>query len=96
MKIKLIDFSGEFCGRRTTPGLSQLRDLIRSRVKQSQPLIIDTVGVKTITPSYIDELLPPLMIELGKENVLNNVSFDPPLQGFALKQIERGYKNRIQ
>lgn len=35
------------------------------------------------------------MIEFGKDKVLSLIKFDPPLDGYAAEQIERGYNNRL-
>lgn len=94
MILKLYDFSGEFCSRRTTPGLKELKEQIRLHILNNTPITLSSENVKLITPSYIDELLPSLMVELGKEKVLNLIKFSPPLTGYALEQIERGYTNR--
>lgn len=94
MNLNLYDFSGEFCSRRTTPGLQNLKKKLHQLLTTNTSVLLSTAKVKIITPSYVDELLPSLMIEFGKDKVLTLIKFDPPLAGYAAEQIERGYNNR--
>ena len=95
MIIKFFDYSGEFCTRRTTPGLLELKETLRRELGKGTFVILSLEGVKIITPSYIDELLPTLMIELGKEKVLGQIKFEPKLNKYVEGQIERGYRARV-
>jgi hypothetical protein len=96
MILKLYDYSGEFCTRRTTTGLQEIKLILRKSITSNTPIILSLEKVKLITPSYIDELLPDLMAEFGKEKVLGLVKFDQALNKYVAEQIERGFKNRIK
>lgn len=94
MKINLLDIGGEFCTRRTSPAIPIIISKIEECLKLSQKLLINTVGVKLVGPSFIDEILPALIIKYGSDAVLSTVTFDPPLEGFTKDQIEIGVRNR--
>lgn len=92
--IHLIEIGGEFCTERTSTSLNEMKKRLRTNIQRNEKTIIDTKGVKLITPSYVDELIPPLMIEFGAEKTLNLIEFLPPLQGFLSEQVDRGYRAR--
>lgn len=92
--IRLYEISGEFCTRRNSPSLPHLRHLIEEEIVSGNQVQIDTSQVKILTPSFIDELIPPLIIKHGKELVDRLVTFSPPLTGYLKEQVERGTKSR--
>lgn len=94
MIIKLVDFSGEFCTNRKNEGLIRVIAELKKALQSEEKVIISSNGVKILTPSYIDELIPPLAIEFGVEKVEKMITFSPPLTGFLLEQLNRGVKNR--
>ncbi len=94
MIINLKEHSGEFCTARKNKGLSQVIQILKMALEKNEKITISTTGVKILTPSYIDELIPPLVIIFGSEKIKQLVSFSPPLTGFILEQIDRGIKNR--
>lgn len=94
MTVKLVDHAGEFCTRRNSPGLPALRKLIESALEANTPIEIDRVGVKILTPSFIDELLPGIVLKFGDETVERLVTFRPPLEGFLKEQVTRGLQAR--
>ena len=96
MKIKLIDFGGEFCTKRTSSAIPKIKNLIIECMNKNDVLEIDTEKVKLIGPSFIDEILPPLMIQYGSEVILKSVKFIPDLEGYTKDQIAIGVKNRIR
>ncbi|MFN8945133.1 MAG: hypothetical protein ACK5WZ_10995 [Pseudobdellovibrionaceae bacterium] len=94
MKIKLVDFGGEFCTSRKSPAIEKLREVIEKSIQSNTPIEILRDGVKVLTPSFIDELLPPLVIQYGEEQVMGIISFLPPLDGYLKEQLHRGVAAR--
>jgi hypothetical protein len=94
MKINLLDYGGEFCTRRSSPAIPIIISIIESCISKNENLEIDTTGVKLIGPSFIDEILPRLIIKYGSEKVLGIVTFSPPLEGYTKDQVTIGVKNR--
>lgn len=89
MIVQLIDFGGEFCTSRKSPAIQKLHELIENCIRKNSPLEISRDGVKVLTPSFIDELLPPLIMKHGEEKVLSLVKFSPPLNGYLEEQVHR-------
>lgn len=96
MRIKLVEIGGEFCTSRKAPSIAGLRQQLDSCLENDKSVVIETAGVKILTPSYIDELIPPLMVKHGEAKVLNLIEFTPPLTGFLKEQLTRGLANRIR
>ena len=95
MIINLAEVVGEFCVLRTDPQIPKLREIITQAILAEEVITIDWTQVKILTPSFLDELLPPLMISLGgKEKVMEKISFVPILTGFLAQQLDRGYQLR--
>jgi hypothetical protein len=68
MKIRLVDIGGEFCTRRTDPSLARLRETVEACIANGQAVEIDLTGIKILTPSFIDELIPPLNVKFGSDS----------------------------
>ena len=94
MIIKFIELGGEFCTRRNSQALPQIKKLIEGSILKNESVICDWTGVKILTPSFIDEFMPELILKYGIEKINALVSFNPKLEGFLAHQIERGVKNR--
>ena len=95
MKINLIDFGEEFCTKRTSTTIPKLKKLIVECMNNNEVLEINTEKVKLIGPSFVDEILPSLIIQYGADRILKSVKFAPELQGYSKDQIAIGVKNRI-
>lgn len=96
MKIKLADIAGEFCTTRNSPGLPQIISILKDCLDRNENVEIELTGVKLLTPSFIDELIPPLIIKYGKEKIDQSIVFRPALVGFVKDQIDRGVQQRLQ
>ncbi|PIU01251.1 MAG: hypothetical protein COT74_01745 [Bdellovibrionales bacterium CG10_big_fil_rev_8_21_14_0_10_45_34] len=94
MIIRLVEIAGEFCTRRNMPALAEIKKILVEKLEKQEPVEISTAGVKILTPSFIDELIPDLINQYGEEKVTSLISFNPPLEGFLKEQISRGVKNR--
>ena len=94
MKIKLVDVAGEFCTSRKSVALPDLRSMLEKHIANQEPLIISREGVKILTPSFIDELLPGLILKFGEKQVRQFVKFEPPLDGYLAEQVHRGVAAR--
>lgn len=94
MKIRLVDFGGEFCTSRKSPALEKLREKIEECIRSKTPLQISREGVKVLTPSFVDELLPPLILKHGESEVSQIVTFEPALDGYLEEQVHRGVAAR--
>jgi len=94
VKLHLAEIGGEFCTQRTAPSLPNLRSLIEACIEKQEPVEIETIGVKILTPSFIDELIPPLIVKFGEARIQSLITFNPPLTGFLKEQIERGTRLR--
>ena len=94
MRIKFIDLGGEFCTRRTSVGIPKILALIEGAILKNENVICDWTEVKILTPSFIDEIIPQIIIKYGKPKYDQLVSFDPILTGFLADQVDRGVKNR--
>ena len=92
MTIKLLESVGEFCTRRNNPHLEKIKEKIRTQLMENNSVCIDRTGIKALTPSFIDELVSPLVIELGRDKIDQCLSFDPPLEGYLSEQVERGVR----
>lgn len=92
--ICLIDEAGEFCTARTDPSIPKLREDVRGELLQGRSVQIIRQGIKSITVSFLDEWLGPLIQEFGLEQVRQNVHFDPPLEPFLAKQLDRSRRLR--
>ena len=94
MKLRLLDVGGEFCTRRNSPSLPPLIKTLESAIEANTGVEIDRDGVKILTPSFIDELIPPLMVKYGEDVVNKLIKFTPPLDGFLKDQLARGLRAR--
>ncbi len=94
MIIDLKAEAGEFCTVRTHPKLPNLIHKIKEALLKGESVEIQWSHVKILTPSFLDELIPPLMIELGYDLLKQKVTFNPPLTGFLAEQPDRGFSNR--
>jgi hypothetical protein len=56
----------------------------------------DWTGVKILTPTFIDEIFPELIIKHGLDKIEKLITFTPKLTGFLAHQLERGVKNRAK
>jgi len=63
-------------------------------MNNNEILEINTEKIKLIGPSFIDEILPPLILQYGEDKILEIVKFTPDLQGYSKDQILIGVKNR--
>ncbi len=93
-EINLAIESSEFCVKRTDPNLPKIIELLDQAVLKQSPIQVEWSQVKILTPSYIDELLPKLIIKHGEANFWKYVQFKPALTGFLHDQIAIGVKNR--
>lgn len=91
-----MDYDGEICNKRTLPGIQKIKEKIKQALDSNQNLTIDRTGVKVLTPSYIDELIPQFNIDYGKDKVSKLIQFSPPLEGFLAEQVERGTNLRLK
>ncbi|MCB0341714.1 MAG: hypothetical protein H6626_07615 [Pseudobdellovibrionaceae bacterium] len=95
MKIRLVEIGGEFCTSRRSPALEKLRALTKECLDKGEYLEILTEGVKILTPSFIDEWIPPLIIEYGEETYQKFIRFEPALEGYLKEQVQRGVAARL-
>jgi hypothetical protein len=96
MIIKFLDLGGEFCTRRTSEAIPRIKALIEKALLNNENIVCDWTGVKILTPSFIDEIIPELIIKYGATKIQKHVSFRPVLTGFLSHQVERGVKNRSE
>jgi hypothetical protein len=94
VKINLRDETGEFCSSRTDPSIPRLRQAVRDELEKGNPVQVSREGTKSITVSFLDEWLGPLIVGFGLERIQKDVLFDPPLEPFLAKQLERS--NRLR
>ena len=75
------------CGRGNPPAK------LDSSLENEESVVIETVGVKVLTPSFLDELIPPLMVKHGKAKVLSLIEFKISVHnlfpGFSLDEVRR-------
>ena len=90
MILELVKVAGEFCTSRKSPALIDLKERTDACLSSDQTLEVDLLGVKVLTPSFIDEWLPDLIIKYGEDKFHRLVVFNPPLEGFLKEQITRG------
>ncbi|MEK6705269.1 MAG: hypothetical protein AABZ06_05730 [Bdellovibrionota bacterium] len=96
MIIDLRDYAGEFCSSRTDPSIPALRQCVRNALLQGDIVQVSRKRIKSITVSFLDEWLGPIIVELGLERVRKEVRFDPPLEPILAKQLERSSRLRTQ
>ena len=94
MIIKFVEIGGEFCTRRTSDAIPKIKAMIEEALLKNENVVCDWTGVKILTPSFIDEIIPELTIRHGSIKIQKYVSFNPELTGFLSHQIERGVMNR--
>jgi hypothetical protein len=94
MVINFLELGGEFCSRRTSEAIPLIKAQIEKALQNHSDIVCDWTGVKILTPSFIDEIIPPLILIYGADRVQKHVSFKPELTGFLSHQVERGVKNR--
>lgn len=99
LTINLLKEVGEFCKSRTDPQIPNLRDKIRNSITECEAIVIDVTGVKSITPSFIDQIFGELTLEFSPRTILKFCKFCPELHYSFKEQIERsarlrGWKNK--
>jgi len=94
MKINFLNLGGAFCTRRNSTAIPTIIAKIEEAIKANESVICDWNGVKILTPSFVDEIIPHLIIKYGEEKINSLVSFDPKLEGFLAEQILRGVNAR--
>lgn len=94
MKIQLLTEAGEFCSSRKDPSIPRLRETVKSALLRNEPVEVDRQGTKSITVSFLDEWLGPLIAELGLAQIQSGVTFNPPLEPFLARQLERSERLR--
>lgn len=92
--IRLVEAAGEFCVARTDPGIPALRAQVREALIRDEHLAVQRQGTKGLSVSFLDEWLGPLIVEFGLERIRARISFDPPLEAFLAKQLERSRRLR--
>lgn len=92
--ILLLSECGEFCTERSHPGLPALRKKLRDALEKGERVEIHRQGVKLLTVSFIDELIPALALEFGLDVFEKAITFSPPLERIYLEQIKRGMRLR--
>jgi hypothetical protein len=93
--LDIFLISGDMCIRRTTPGISMIKEKIEITIQQNKKIIFDWSRVKVMTVSFIDEIMPELIIKYGKEILEKNIEFRPELTGFLKDQLDNGVNNRV-
>lgn len=93
-KIILADEVGEFCTARNHPKIPELHQQISACLTRAEPITIDRTGVKILSASFIDDLVPPLILRHSRQVVDQHLHFSPPLEPVYLEQIERGVRLR--
>ena len=86
MIIHLLSEAGEFCSSRGDPSIPKLRKIVKDALARGEK----------ITVSFLDEWLGSLIIEFGLERIEANVLFDPPLEPFLERQLDRSKRLRSQ
>lgn len=94
MRISFLELGGEFCTRRTSEAIPKIVERIEKAISENSKVICDWNGVKILTPSFIDEIVPQIIIKYGKAKYDETVSFEPQLTGFLANQVVRGVVNR--
>ncbi len=94
MTINFLEIAGEFCTKRDNSGIPIIIEKIETALTKNENIVCNWEGVKILTPSFIDEIMPKLIIKYGREKIDRSLSFSPPLEGFLAHQIERGIINR--
>lgn len=89
-----MDYSGEFCTRRNSKGLVELSHAIESALQNNQKITINRSGVKILSISYVDELLSPLALKYGIDNLWSCLDIQPVLEDFYIRQVELGANRR--
>ncbi len=87
--------SGDMCIRRTTPGIDFIKQKIETAIQKNEKIIFDWCKVKVMTVSFIDEIMPELIIKYGPEILEKNIEFNPELTGFLKDQLDNGVKSRV-
>lgn len=98
MSAQVLDIfliSGDMCIRRTTPGIDLIKKKIEIAIQKNEKIIFDWSKVKVMTVSFVDEIMPELIIKYGNEILEKNIEFNPPLTGFLKDQLDNGVKNRV-
>ncbi len=94
MVIELLREAGEFCSSRTDSNIPKLALAVRNALDAQKKIQVDHHGVKSITVSFLDQWLGPLIVEYGLAKIQATVEFDPPLEPFLAKQMERSLRLR--
>ncbi|MGK5083619.1 hypothetical protein WDW37_09965 [Bdellovibrionota bacterium FG-1] len=94
MKIELLEEVSEFCSSRTDVHIPHLRQKVSKALQSGVLVLVSRQGVKSITVSFLDEWLGPLIVQFGLERVQAGVQFEPPLEPFLAQQLERSHRLR--
>ncbi len=96
MIIHLLSEAGEFCSSRGDPSIPKLRKIVKDALARGEKITVSRQGTKGLTVSFLDEWLGNLIIEFGLERIEANVLFDPPLEPFLERQLDRSKRLRSQ
>jgi hypothetical protein len=93
-RVKLVEVCGEFCTERKHPQMAQLRKWVGEAISNGEMIVFDRKGIKMLSVSFIDELLPLFAAQVGLDRLSDFVQFEPPLESVYIEQIERGVRLR--
>ncbi len=93
-RVILKDLCGDFCTERKHPQMPLLQKWVGDALLSGEEIVFDRHGLKMLSVSFIDELLPPFAVQVGLERVMEVIRFEPPLEQVFHEQIKRGIRLR--
>ncbi|OGQ35979.1 MAG: hypothetical protein A3F16_08135 [Deltaproteobacteria bacterium RIFCSPHIGHO2_12_FULL_43_9] len=79
IKIELLKGVGTSCQRRTDQSIPGIQKKIKDAIKNKEGVVFNLNGIKSVTPSFLDQLFGELIKEFGTESILKYCKFEPEL-----------------
>lgn len=93
--ISLKSLCGEFCTERTHPKMHDLRKIIIGAIDNNKVIQIEREGVRILSLSFVDALIPPILLERSEDQFHSFIKFTPPLENSYQDRIQKGVMLRL-